>query len=115
MIAILVTGAHPPFAAIHKSAGLEGDGMSLRVNIESLAVSGTAVASHGEDVAMKHAAAASRIDAAQAGWQGASALAMTALSEEWLASTSAVLTRLSDHAQGLQSRGRPRHRKATAR
>lgn len=77
--------------------------MSLRVNIESLAVSGTAVVGHGEDVAMKHAAAASRIDAAQAGWQGASALAMTALSQQWMASTSSVLTRLSDHAQGLQA------------
>lgn len=77
--------------------------MSLRVDIESLAASGTAVAGHGEDVAMKHAAAANRIDAAQAGWQGASALAMTALSQQWLASTSAVLTRLSDHAQGLHA------------
>lgn len=77
--------------------------MSLRVNIESLAASGTAVAGHGENVAMKHAAAASRIDAAQIGWQGMSALAMTALSEQWLASTSAVLARLSDHAQGLHT------------
>jgi WXG100 family type VII secretion target len=77
--------------------------MSLRVNIEHLAASGTKVAGHGEDVAMKHAAAASRIDAAQAGWQGTSAMAMTAVSEQWLASTSALLTRLSDHAQGLHT------------
>ena len=77
--------------------------MSLRVNIESLAASGRTVAGHGEDVASKHAAAASRIDAAQVGWQGASALAMTARSEQWLASTSALLTRLSDHAQGLHT------------
>ena len=44
--------------------------MSLRVNIEDLAVSGIAVNNLGEDVAIKHAAAASRIDAAQTGWQG---------------------------------------------
>ncbi|BBX06607.1 WXG100 family type VII secretion target [Mycolicibacterium aichiense] len=77
--------------------------MSLRVNIESLATSGTQIAGHGEDVAAKHAAAASRIDSARAGWQGASALAMSALSEQWLASTSALLTRLSDHAQALHT------------
>lgn len=77
--------------------------MSLRVNIEDLAASGVAVTGHGEDVAAKHAAAASRIDAAQSGWQGASALAMTALSEQWLATTATLVTRLSDHAQGLHA------------
>lgn len=77
--------------------------MSLRVNIEDLAASGIAVSGHGEDVAGKHAAAASRIDAAQAGWQGTSALAMSALSEQWLATTKALLTRLRDHAQGLHA------------
>lgn len=77
--------------------------MSLRVNVEDLAASGAAVTGHGEDVAVKHAAAASRIDAAQAGWQGASALAMTALSEQWLATTATLVTRLSDHAQGLHA------------
>ena len=77
--------------------------MSLRVNVEDLAASVVAVAGHGEDVAMEHAAAASRIGAAQAGWQGASALAMTALAERWVATTGALLTRLSDHAQGLHT------------
>lgn len=77
--------------------------MSLRVNIDDLATSGVVVTGHGEDVATKHAAAASRIEAAQAGWQGASALAMTALSQQWLASTSALLTRLVEHAQGLHN------------
>lgn len=77
--------------------------MSLRVNIEQLAASGTAVNNHGEDVATKHAAAASRIDAAQAGWQGASAAAMALLSDQWVATTSALVTRLSDHAQGLHA------------
>ncbi|EHB58734.1 hypothetical protein MycrhDRAFT_1170 [Mycolicibacterium rhodesiae JS60] len=77
--------------------------MSLRVNVEGLTASGVAVTGHGEDVAVKHAAAASRIDAAQAGWQGASALAITALSEQWLATTATLVTRLSDHAQGLHA------------
>lgn len=77
--------------------------VSLRVKVEDLAASGAAVSGHGEDVAVKHAAAAGRIDAALAGWNGASALAMSALSEQWLTTTSALLTRLSDHAQGLHA------------
>lgn len=80
-----------------------GDVMSLSVNIEDLAASGVTVSGHGEDVAVKHATAAGRIDAALSGWHGASALAMSALSEQWLTTTSALLTRLSDHAQGLHA------------
>lgn len=75
--------------------------MSLRVNIDDLGASGVAVTGHGEDVATIHAAATSRIEAAQSGWQGASALAMTALSAQWVATTTALVSRLSDHAQGL--------------
>ncbi len=77
--------------------------MSLKVNIEDLAASGVAVTGHGEDVAAKHAAADGRIDAATAGWQGASAAAIAILSEQWSATTSALVTRLSDHAQGLHT------------
>ncbi|TGD84702.1 hypothetical protein BayCH28_25285 [Mycolicibacterium sp. CH28] len=77
--------------------------MSLRVNVEDLATAGLAVSGHGEDVAVRHGAAASRIDAAQAGWRGLSAAALTLLSEQWLATTSAQLARLSDHAQGLHA------------
>ncbi|MGY4709205.1 WXG100 family type VII secretion target [Mycolicibacterium sp. CBM1] len=77
--------------------------MSLRVNIGDLTASGTAVTGHGEDVASTHAVAASRIDAAQGGWQGASAQAMTVLAEKWVATTSALVNRLSDHAQGLHA------------
>jgi WXG100 family type VII secretion target len=77
--------------------------VSLRVNVEHLAASGVAVTGHGEDVASKHAAATNRIEDAQAGWQGASAVAVTALSEKWVLRTSALVTRLSDHAQGLHA------------
>lgn len=84
-------------------AALKGDGMSLKVDIEDLIASGVAVGGHGEDLAMKHAGAASQVDAALPGWNGASALAMTALSEQWNVATSALLTRLSEHAQGLHS------------
>ena len=77
--------------------------MSLRVNVEDLVTSGVAVTGHGEDVAMKHSSADSRIESAQTGWQGQSATAMAACSATWLQTTTALLTRLSDHAQGLHN------------
>jgi uncharacterized protein YukE len=77
--------------------------MSLSVNIGDVVTSGVVVSGHGEDLATTHAAAADRIDAALTGWNGASALAMSALSEQWLTTTGALLTRLSDHAQGLHA------------
>ncbi|WP_264001697.1 WXG100 family type VII secretion target, partial [Mycolicibacterium gadium] len=82
---------------------LMGDVMSLQVNIGEVAASAAAVVGHGEDVATKHAAAAARIDAALTGWHGASAVAMSALSDQWLSTTAALCDRLSDHAQGLHA------------
>ncbi len=75
--------------------------MALRVNIEDLVTSGAAITSHGEEVAARHAAADGRIEAAQVGWQGLSSLAMSARAESWRTTTSGLLTRMSDHAQGL--------------
>ncbi|MCX2929872.1 WXG100 family type VII secretion target [Mycobacterium sp. CVI_P3] len=77
--------------------------MSLRVNVEDLVAAGSSVAGHGEDVAMKHAAADGRVAAAQVGWQGASARALAGLSERWTATTGALLSRLGDHALGLHA------------
>lgn len=77
--------------------------MVLRANIEDLVTSGVAVTGHGEDVAVEHAAADGRIETAQRGWQGLSALAMSARAEVWQATTSVLLTRMSDHAQGLHA------------
>jgi WXG100 family type VII secretion target len=80
--------------------------VTLRVNIEDLVTSGTAVTGHGEDVAMKHSAADGRIESAQSGWQGQSATAMAAKSAAWMETTSVLLTRMSDHAQGLHASAR---------
>ena len=57
--------------------------MSLEVIIEDLAASGVAVTGHGEDLAVAHAAADGRIDAAQPGWQGQSAAALAATAAQW--------------------------------
>ncbi|WP_099021119.1 WXG100 family type VII secretion target [Mycolicibacterium palauense] len=77
--------------------------MALRVNIEDLIASGVAVTGHGEDVAMRHADADGRVEVAQGGWRGASAAALAAKSAAWLQTTGTLLTRMSDHAQGLHT------------
>lgn len=77
--------------------------MALRVNVEHLAVSGVAVTNHGETVAAEHAAADGRIASAHAGWRGLSAVALVVKSATWTETTAALLSRLSDHAQGLHN------------
>jgi uncharacterized protein YukE len=77
--------------------------MVLGVNIEDLTAVGIAVTNHGEDLAAKHAAADSSIEAAQTGWQGASASALATKSAACLQTTSTLLIRMSDHAQGLHT------------
>jgi len=77
--------------------------MSLQVFIEDLAAAGVAVTGHGEDVAVAHTAADGRLDAAQPGWQGQSAAALTAKTAQWAEDSRALLARLSDHAQGLHT------------
>jgi hypothetical protein len=47
-------------------------------------------------------AADGRIEAAQFGWQGLSAAAMSARVEAWRTATFALLARMSGHAQGLR-------------
>lgn len=75
----------------------------LRVNVQHLAASGVAVSNHGETVAAKHTAASERLVNAQTGWQGVSAAALTVKTASWTETTTALLTRLFDHAQGLHA------------
>ena len=77
--------------------------MVLKVNVEDLVTSGVMVTGHGEDVAVKHCTADTRIESAQAGWQGRSAASMTLRLSAWSTTTTALLTQLSDHAQGLHT------------
>ena len=78
----------------------------IRLNIEKLTTSGLAVTNHGEDVADKHAAADGKIETASAGWQGQSADAMATRWAAWQETTSTLLARMSDHAQGLHNGAR---------
>lgn len=75
----------------------------IRLSIEKLTTSGLAVTNQGEDLAGKHATADGRIETAHAGWQGQSASAMATRWATWQESTNTLLTRLSDHAQGLHN------------
>lgn len=77
--------------------------MTLKVTIEDLVASGLTVTGHGEDVATKHCTADGRIETAQGGWQGRSAASMTLRLAAWSTTTTALLTRLSDHAQSLHT------------
>lgn len=77
--------------------------MTLKVNVEDLVASGVTVTGHGEDVAMTHCTADTRIESAQGGWQGQSAASMTLRLAAWSTTTTALLTRLSDHAQSLHT------------
>jgi hypothetical protein len=77
--------------------------VALRVVVEDLVTSGVTVTGHGEAVAVKHSAADARIEAAAGGWLGLSAAAMLTRSGEWAATTTALVARLGDHAQGLHT------------
>jgi uncharacterized protein YukE len=75
----------------------------LKVNIEDLLASGVKVTGHGEDVAMKHCAADTRIETAKGGWQGRSSAALTLRMAAWSTTTTSLLTQLSEHTQGLHT------------
>ncbi|MBO0879666.1 MAG: WXG100 family type VII secretion target [Mycobacterium sp.] len=75
--------------------------MSLRVNLEHLAISAAQVSGHGEDLAIAHLAADNRIADAQAGWAGRSAEALVHRASHWAANSTALVTRIGEHANNL--------------
>ncbi len=76
--------------------------MVLQVNVEDVASSAVDVTGHGETLAAGHQQSDARIAAAEAGWQGSSAAALAARLDAWAQTSSALLDRMSGHAQGLQ-------------
>lgn len=75
--------------------------MALRVVIEDLVASAIAVTGLGEDLASASASSDARVEGAQSGWQGRSAAALTVLAARWAQDSQALVSRMSDHAQGL--------------
>lgn len=81
----------------------------LRVVVEDLVASASAVSGHGEDLAAAYGAADACLDAVRPGWQGRSGVALAALGERWSELGMAVVVRLSGIAEGLFSSARSFH------
>ncbi|WP_204815222.1 WXG100 family type VII secretion target [Mycobacterium riyadhense] len=60
------------------------------------------VSGQGEELAAGHLLSDKRIEAAQSGWQGASALAINAKMADWLKKSTALVIGIGSHAYGLQ-------------
>jgi uncharacterized protein YukE len=80
--------------------------MALRLNLERLATSVVQITDHGEDLATSHLSADNRIAAAQGGWTGRSAEALARRAPQWMANSTALLTRMGDHADHFADCGR---------
>lgn len=80
--------------------------MALRVNLEHLATSAVQITEHGEDLATSHLYADNRITTAQGGWTGRSAEALARRTTQWNANSTALVTRMGEHAQHLSDCGR---------
>jgi WXG100 family type VII secretion target len=77
--------------------------MALRVNVEDMVGSALHVSGQGEELAAAHLRSDNRIESAHAGWQGASAAAMSSKMAAWVQTSAVMLTRVSDHAQALHT------------
>ncbi|MCV7229092.1 WXG100 family type VII secretion target [Mycolicibacterium komossense] len=61
------------------------------------------VTGQGEDLAAGHLASDNRMESAQAGWQGTSAIALAAKLADWQPKSKVLLARVADHAEGLHT------------
>ena len=77
----------------------------IRVTPPDLVTSAAQVHGHAAEVEAGHGLADARIQAAQAGLVGLSAVAVATKLAQWQATTQALCARLSDHAQALQVSG----------
>jgi uncharacterized protein YukE len=73
----------------------------LRVQIDDVVSSAVAVTGEGEDLASAHQGSDARMSAASSGWRGSSAAALGEKMDTWAATSTVLLGRMSDHAQGL--------------
>jgi uncharacterized protein YukE len=77
----------------------------FRVDLEALARSAAHVSGQGEDLATAHLSADNRMAAAQSGWVGSSALALSTKTATWLEDSHRLLTRVGEHALSLHNDG----------
>lgn len=77
--------------------------MTLRVRIDDVVSSALSMTGEGEDLAGAHQESDGRIAAAHTGWRGTSAMALSAKLDAWTQTSTVLLGRMSDHAQGLHN------------
>ena len=77
--------------------------MSWFANLEDIVTSAVTVTGHGDDLAARHLAADGRIEAAAPGWTGRSAAALSDRAARWAATSTALLTRIGEHALDLHT------------
>jgi WXG100 family type VII secretion target len=69
----------------------------IRVDPDQMRAAAVHVDGQAEDISVGHASVHSRMEAAQAGWAGASAAALTARVAEWQTSVALIGSRIADH------------------
>jgi uncharacterized protein YukE len=76
---------------------------AIRAVLEHLTTSAQQANGQAEEMMIGHATAHGRIEAAQQGWVGLSAPAISAKLARWQATVSALQGRVLDHGQALQT------------
>ncbi len=76
---------------------------TFTVDLEDLLASAITATGHGEDLAQRHLGADNQIAAAQAGWTGSSAAALANRASLWAANSTALVTRIGEHATGMHA------------
>lgn len=76
-------------------------GEMFQVDLAALACWAAHVGGQGEDVAIAHLSSHNRMEAAQSGWVGTSAEALTARMAGWSATSRTLLTHVGDHSLRL--------------
>jgi uncharacterized protein YukE len=74
----------------------------ININVEQLTSSGSQVSGQAEDLATGFVAADNRMEAAQYGWAGTSATALSARAARWLPASRALVAKVGDHGFALQ-------------
>jgi hypothetical protein len=80
-------------------------GEKFQLDLEALACSAALVTGQGEDLATAHLFSDNQLVAAQSGWVGGSALALSAKTATWLETSRRLVTSVGDHATDLNQDG----------
>ncbi|MCV7408789.1 hypothetical protein AWC05_07665 [Mycobacterium florentinum] len=74
----------------------------MKIDVEQLTASGRQVSGQAQDLAAGFLTADNRLEAAQYGWAGMSATALSARAARWLPVSQALVGRVGDHGFALQ-------------